>query len=70
MNNIAKERQSLGLTQEQLAKLFGWRQSRISNYENGTRRPGLAECRKIVEKLNELGSTCTLDSVFPPQVGA
>ncbi len=30
MNNIAKERQALGLTQEQLAKLFGWRQSRLS----------------------------------------
>lgn len=42
MNNIAKERQALGLTQEQLAKLFGWRQSRLSNYENGTRQPGLA----------------------------
>ena len=26
MNNIAKERQALGLTQEQLAKLFGWGQ--------------------------------------------
>ena len=64
MNNIAKERQALGLTQEQLAKLFGWRQSRLSNYENGTRLP---ECRLIVEKLNELGRTCSLDSVFPPQ---
>ena len=31
MNNIAKERQALGLTQAQLASLFGWRQSRISN---------------------------------------
>ena len=40
MNNIAKERQALGLTpKEQLAKLFGWRQSRLSNYENGTRQP-------------------------------
>lgn len=29
MNNIASERQSLGLTQEQLALMFGWRQSRI-----------------------------------------
>lgn len=66
MNNIAKERQALGLTQEQLVKLFGWRQSRISNYENGTRNPGLPECRMIVQKLNELGRSCTLDSVFPP----
>ena len=66
MNNIAKERQALGLTQAQLASLFGWRQSRISNYENGTRNPGLTECRLIVEKLNDLGRTCTIDSVFPP----
>lgn len=64
---LPKERQALGLTQEQLAKLFGWRQSRLSNYENGTRQPGLPECRLIVEKLNELGRTCSLDSVFPPQ---
>ncbi|MEB2411006.1 helix-turn-helix transcriptional regulator [Enterobacter asburiae] len=66
MNNIASERQSLGLTQEQLALMFGWRQSRISNYENGTRKPNLSDCRRIVEKFNELGSKCTLDSVFPP----
>ncbi|ENM4571947.1 helix-turn-helix transcriptional regulator [Enterobacter hormaechei] len=66
MNNIVSERQSLGLTQEQLALMFGWRQSRISNYENGTRKPNLSDCRRIVEKFNELGSQCTLDSIFPP----
>lgn len=66
MNNIASERQSLGLTQQQLALIFGWRQSRISNYENGTRKPNLKDCRLIVEKFNELGSQCTLDSMFPP----
>jgi len=49
-----------------LALMFGWRQSRISNYENGTRKPNLNDCRRIVEKFNELGSQCTLDSVFPP----
>ncbi|WP_341474890.1 helix-turn-helix domain-containing protein [Enterobacter hormaechei] len=46
--------------------MFGWRQSRISNYENGTRKPNLSDCRRIVEKFNELGSQCTLDSIFPP----
>lgn len=66
MNNIAKERQALGITQEFLASLFGWRQSRISNYENGSRKPALSDCRLIVEKLNLLGSNCTLDTVFPP----
>lgn len=67
MNNIAKERQALGITQEQLASMFGWRQSRISNYENGSRKPALSDCRLIVEKLNSLGGNCTLDSVFPPE---
>ncbi|MCT4701186.1 helix-turn-helix transcriptional regulator [Enterobacteriaceae bacterium H20N1] len=67
MNNIAKERLALGLTQDQLASLFGWRQSRISNYENGSRKPTLSDCRLIVEKLNSLGSNCTLDSIFPPE---
>lgn len=67
MNNIAKERIALGLTQEQFATIFGWRQSRISNYENGTRKQGLTECRLIVETMNRLGSECTLDSLFPPE---
>lgn len=67
MNNIAKLRQSLSLTQEQLANLFGWRQSRISNYENGTRKPTLNDCRLIVERFNQLGASCSLDSVFPPE---
>lgn len=66
MNNIAKERAALGMTQEQLAQVFGWRQSRLSNYETGLRQPGLNECRTIVETLNRLGRECTLDSVFPP----
>lgn len=70
MNEIAKERLALGLTQEQLATLFGWRQSRISNYENGSRKPTLNDCRLIVEKFNQLGRDCTLDSVFPPSSSA
>ncbi|WP_315707426.1 helix-turn-helix transcriptional regulator [Brenneria uluponensis] len=66
MNNIAKERIALGLTQKQMANAFGWRQSRLSNYETGLRKPGLRECRVIVETLNRLGAECSLDSVFPP----
>jgi putative transcriptional regulator len=47
------------------SSMFGWRQSRISNYENGTRKPNLNDCRRIVEKFNEPGLNA-LDSVFPP----
>ncbi|HEY2454112.1 MAG TPA: helix-turn-helix transcriptional regulator [Scandinavium sp.] len=69
MNNISKERIALKLTQESLAGTLGWRQSRLSNYETGLRKPGLGDCRRIVEALNKLGSNCTLDSVFPPLAG-
>lgn len=66
MNNIALERQKLGLSQSQLALELGWGRSRLSNYESGLREPGLSECRMIVDALNSLGAECTLNSVFPP----
>lgn len=69
MNNLSHERKSLGLTQKKLAELCGWNQSRIANYEAGVRKPGLSECRIIVEALILQGSRCTLDSVFPPSIG-
>ncbi|EKM5742841.1 helix-turn-helix transcriptional regulator [Enterobacter kobei] len=69
MNNISKERTALRLTQEALASDLGWRQSRISNYEIGTRKPSLTDCRRIVDSLNRFGGSCTLDSVFPPLTG-
>lgn len=65
MNNIAFERQKLGLSQSQLAEALGWGRSRLSNYEADLREPGLSECRTIIETLNALGAKCTLDSVFP-----
>lgn len=67
MNNIAIERQKLGLSQSQLAEALGWGRSRLSNYEADLREPGLSECRTIVETLNALGADCTLDSVFPTE---
>ena len=65
MNNIARVRQALGLSQARLATELGWGRSRLSNYEANLREPGLSECRLIVESLNALGASCTLDSVFP-----
>ncbi|HHT0061295.1 TPA: helix-turn-helix domain-containing protein [Raoultella planticola] len=67
MNNIATERQKLGISQAQLAKALNWGRSRLSNYEANLREPGLTECRLIVDVLNELGASCSLDSVFPTE---
>lgn len=67
MNKISTYRKLLGITQTQLSVECGWgnKQSRLSNYEQGTRAPTIAACRKIVNALNACGAKCTLDDVFP-----
>lgn len=65
MNKIAEFRNKADVTQAQLFGRLGWSQGRMSNYESGARTPGLADSRRIVAALNELGAECTLDDVFP-----
>jgi putative transcriptional regulator len=67
MNKISAVRNDARITQAQLGAALGWSQGRISNYESGTRVPGLADSRRIVAALNQLGAACTLDDVFPPE---
>ena len=68
MNNIRAMRDKAKLTQAELSELCGWgaKQSRISNYEKGTRLPNINECRTIVAALNGAGIECSFDDVFPP----
>lgn len=65
MNRIRTIREGAGILQVALYTELGWPQSRMSNYENGRRTPGLNDARLIVAALNKLGATCTLDDVFP-----
>ncbi|MEE6042031.1 helix-turn-helix transcriptional regulator [Avibacterium paragallinarum] len=65
MNNLSKIRESIGITQKQLAIAFGCNQPRIANYESGHRIPSLANARKIVGALNSFGANVTIDDVFP-----
>lgn len=67
MNNIANERKKLGITQSVLAGACSWSQSRLANYETGIRAPDLESCRRLVKALNKLGSTTSLDGLFPPR---
>lgn len=68
MNKISVYRNKAGLSQGQLAAKIGWSQSRIGNYEAANRTPSLADSRKIVAALNQLGITCSLDDVFPDEI--
>ncbi|MCK3657251.1 transcriptional regulator [Pasteurellaceae bacterium Pebbles2] len=67
MNNLAKARESIGITQTQLGNAIGGGQSRIANYELNLRTPSLADARRIVEELNKLGANVSLDYVFPAE---
>lgn len=67
MNLIAEKRKEAGVTQAGLAKMLGWSQARIANYETSARIPSLTASRQIISALNKLGLDCTLDNVFPPQ---
>ena len=68
MNRIAEYRERAGIKQRELVVVLGWTQTRISNYEAGRRTAGLAECRAITAALNQLGASCSLDDVFPPEL--
>lgn len=65
MNRIAIVREAAGITQADLYKKLGWRQSRLSNYEGGKRPLKLSDARQIVLALNELGVRASFDDVFP-----
>ncbi|WP_386696735.1 MULTISPECIES: helix-turn-helix transcriptional regulator [unclassified Lonepinella] len=68
MNNLAKARESVGLTQYQLGEAVGRTQNSISYYELGMRKPSLFTARQIVKKLNELGADVSLDDIFPAEI--
>lgn len=67
-NNLKQLRKKAAVTQLQLAAQCGWPdgQSRISNYENGSRVPTLEDARALAAALCALGVACTLDDIFPP----
>ena len=66
MSNMKTIREKVGVTQASLAKTVGLTQGAIAHYENERRKPGLDECRRIVDALNSKGAAVTLDDVFPP----
>jgi putative transcriptional regulator len=66
MSNMKTIREKVGVTQAALAKTVGLTQGAIAHYENERRKPGLDECRRIVDALNSCGAAVTLDDVFPP----
>lgn len=66
MSRMKSIREKAGMTQAELAEAVGLTQGAIAHYEGGRRKPGLDECRRILEALNRKGACATLDDLFPP----
>ena len=64
MNKIADTRKRFAISQAQLVKKLGWKQSRLSNYENGLRSLSVKDAEKIVTALQELGAKTSFREVF------
>lgn len=70
MNNRIKIiREEFGISQADLCRRLGWKQSRVSNYEANIRTPNLVDSRGILAALVSLGAQCTLESLFPLKSG-
>lgn len=67
MSSMKSIREKAGMTQAELAEAVGLTQGAIAHYEGGRRKPGLDECRRIVDALNKHGLSVTLDDLFPPK---
>lgn len=65
MSSLKQFREKAGVTQAALAERVGMTQGAIAHYENGRRTPGLAESRRLMLALNDLGVSCSLDELFP-----
>lgn len=65
MTNINRILQSIGASQNLLARNIGISQSSINHYAKGKRTPSYEMAWKIVSALNQLGSTCSFEEVFP-----
>lgn len=65
MSSLKHFREKAKVTQAALAERVGMTQGAIAHYENGRRTPGLAESRRLMVALNDLGVNCSLDELFP-----
>ena len=65
---IASHRKAAGLSQASLATACGWKsQSRVGNYESGTREPTLADLEKIAAAVGISVAQLTYGGSEPPQ---
>ena len=60
-------RNHLELSQEEFAKILSMRQSTLSNYETGKRKPSLRVCYKIIRLMQLKNITVALEDLRPEE---
>lgn len=57
--SLRELRKNKGLSQVELSEISGIRQSTLSQYENGSRKPSMSKAKKLADALN-----MSLDDIF------
>ncbi|TDT01659.1 helix-turn-helix transcriptional regulator [Erwinia rhapontici] len=65
MSNLKGLRESLSITQKQLASEIGHTASSVGHYESGRRKPDIPTCHLIVSALSKHGTKVTIEDIFP-----
>jgi DNA-binding XRE family transcriptional regulator len=60
-------RHHLELSQEEFAKILSMRQSTLSNYETGKRKPSLRVCYKIIRLMQLKNIVVALEDLRPEE---
>jgi DNA-binding XRE family transcriptional regulator len=60
-------RNQLQLSQEDLASLLSMRQSTLSNYETGKRKPSLSVCYRIIRLMKLKNIIVSLEELRPEE---
>lgn len=60
-------RHQLELSQEELASLLSMRQSTLSNYETGKRKPSLRVCYQIIKLMKLKNVIVSLEDLRPDE---
>lgn len=66
-SNLRAIRIALGMTQRELAEVFGQTSSNISHYENGKQDLPPVCARALIEAAQQRGRPLTFDEIYGPE---
>ena len=70
MSNLKQIRLSMGMTQTELAQVFGQTKGNISHYESGNQDLPVSVARQLIDYARTRGINLDFDAIYADPVGA